>query len=125
MVRPSTFFFSNEDFEFIKAVFMKENTLKFHLEEDFHFRLILHKRDFTPGVTIQANIVDAITKSRRMFMVLSRYVEMMSNGLVWSLGSILQHTLRIQVRQENVYSILEVSRYHLGAWKNFSLRMQK
>ena len=65
-------YFSNEDFEFIKAVFMKENTLKPYLEEDFHFKLVLHKRDFTPGATIQSNIVDAITKSRRMFMILSR-----------------------------------------------------
>ena len=74
---------------------MKENTLTLHLEEDFHFKLILHKRDFTPGVTIQSNIVDAITKSRRMFMILSRYVEMMSKGSAWLLGSSLQHTLRI------------------------------
>ena len=51
---------------------MKDNTLKLYLEEDFGFKLILHKRDFTPGVTIQGNIVDAITKSRRMFVILSR-----------------------------------------------------
>ena len=61
---------------------MKDNTLILHLEEDFHFKLILHKRDFTPGVTIHSNIVDAITKSRRMFMVLSRYSQVISFSLV-------------------------------------------
>ena len=51
---------------------MKNNCLDLYLEKDFDFKLILHKRDFTPGVTIQANIVDAIKHSRRMFMILSR-----------------------------------------------------
>ena len=72
-------YFSNEGFDFIKAVFIKENTLKPYLEEDFHFKLVLHKRDFTPGATIQSNIVDAITKSRRIFMILSRLISYKSD----------------------------------------------
>ena len=64
--------FSNEDFDFISDIFMKDE-LKLYLEDDFNFELVLHQRDFTPGLSIQDNIADAITQSRRMFTVLSRY----------------------------------------------------
>lgn len=50
-----------------------KDELKSYLEDDFNFELILHQRDFTPGLSIQDNIADAITQSRRMFTVLSRY----------------------------------------------------
>ena len=64
--------FSSEDSEFIHDVFMKNDSIDLYLEEDCNFKLILHERDFTPGVTIHSNIVDAITHSRRMFTILSR-----------------------------------------------------
>ena len=51
---------------------MKPNAINLYLEEDFNFKLLLHERDFTPGVSIQTNIADAIMHSRKMFMVLSR-----------------------------------------------------
>ena len=51
---------------------MKDDGRTLYFEDDFNFKLILHERDFVPGVTIQANIVDAIKHSRRMIMILSR-----------------------------------------------------
>ena len=58
--------------EFVRNVFMKEDRRTLYFEDDFDFKLILHERDFVPGVTIHANIVDAIKHSRRMIMILSR-----------------------------------------------------
>ena len=65
--------FSNEDFDFMSDIFMKDDTSNLYLEDDFHFEIILHQRDFIPGLSIQDNIADAITQSRRMFTILSRY----------------------------------------------------
>ena len=53
---------------------MKRDRTTLFFEDDFHFKLILHERDFVPGVTIHANIVDAIKHSRRMIMILSRLI---------------------------------------------------
>ena len=53
---------------------MKEDGKTLYFEDDFNFQLILHQRDFVPGVTIHANIVDAIKHSRRMIMILSKLV---------------------------------------------------
>ena len=66
-------FCSIHDLEFVRNVFMKEDRRTLYFEDDFNFKLILHERDFVPGVTIHANIVDAIKHSRRMIMILSRY----------------------------------------------------
>ena len=52
---------------------MNKDGQTLHFEDEFDFKLILHERDFVPGVTIHANIVDAIKHSRRMIMILSRY----------------------------------------------------
>ena len=51
---------------------MEENTLKVKLEEEFGFRLALHQRDFPVGYTINANILFAVARSRRMIMILSK-----------------------------------------------------
>ena len=51
---------------------MNKDGQTLHFEDEFNFNLILHERDFVPGVTIHANIVDAIKRSRRMIMILSR-----------------------------------------------------
>ena len=53
---------------------MNKDGQTLHFEDEFDFKLILHERDFVPGVTIHANIVDAIKHSRRMIMILSRSV---------------------------------------------------
>ena len=53
---------------------MKEDGKTLYFEDDFNFKLILHERDFVPGVTILANIVDAIKHSRKMIMILSRSI---------------------------------------------------
>ena len=53
---------------------MKEDGKTLYFEDDFNFKLILHERDFVPGVTILANIVDAIKHSRKMIMILSKLV---------------------------------------------------
>ena len=42
------------------------------LEEDHGFKLIIHERDFMPGAQILANIAEAVTKTRRMIMLLTR-----------------------------------------------------
>ena len=65
-------YFSIHDTDFVKDLFMKEDRTTLYFEDDFNFKLILHERDFVPGVTILANIVDAIKHSRRMIMILSR-----------------------------------------------------
>ena len=52
---------------------MKENVLEF-LENAYGFKICLHERDFTVGDTIPANIEAAIRHSRRMIMVISRYI---------------------------------------------------
>ena len=66
--------FSVHDADFVKDVFMKKDRETLYFEDDFNFKLILHERDFVPGVTILANIVDAIKHSRRMIMILSRSI---------------------------------------------------
>ncbi len=43
------------------------------LEEDDGFRLVLHQRDFMPGRLILENIAEAVQRSRRMIVLLSRY----------------------------------------------------
>ena len=48
------------------------NTLTPYLEELFGFSLILHERDFPGGVTIMANIINALEKSRKMIMLLTK-----------------------------------------------------
>ena len=62
-------------------MFMKNDSLNLYLEDDFDFKMILHKRDFIPGITIQTNIVNAVTQSRRMFIILSRYQTYFQNTL--------------------------------------------
>ena len=42
-----------------------------NLEKVSEFRLCIHHRDFMPGLPIEENIVDAITKSRKTILVLS------------------------------------------------------
>lgn len=43
------------------------------LEKEHGFQLILHQRDFSPGVPIMRNIAEAVQKTRRMIMLLSRF----------------------------------------------------
>ena len=42
------------------------------LEEDHGFQMIFHMRDFMPGIPITDNITQAISKTRRMIMLLSK-----------------------------------------------------
>ena len=51
---------------------MVGNTLTPYLEEEHDFKLILHERDFPGGVTIMANIVRAVERSRKMIMILTK-----------------------------------------------------
>lgn len=51
---------------------MMEDTLTPYLEEEYGFSLILHERDFPGGVTIMANIINAVEKTRRMIMILTK-----------------------------------------------------
>ena len=53
-------------------IFLKYDQSTPILEEDHGFELILHKRDFVPGQVILSNIVEAVNKSRKMLMLLSR-----------------------------------------------------
>ena len=58
----------------MRKIFFKEDGVIPMLETEDHFTLILHQRDFVPGRLIISNIEEAVTKSRRMIMLLSRYV---------------------------------------------------
>ena len=58
----------------MREIFMKDDGNTAILEEDHKFQLILHERDFMPGVQITRNIESAVTKTRRMVMLLSRYI---------------------------------------------------
>ncbi len=51
---------------------MVQNTMILYLEEEHGFQVILHERDFPGGVTIMANIVRAVERSRKMIMILSK-----------------------------------------------------
>ena len=46
--------------------------LESFLENDYHYRLHIHTRDFELGRTIDSNIEEAITHSRRLIVLLSR-----------------------------------------------------
>ena len=66
--------FSVEDDMTMREIFMKDDGNTAILEEDHEFQLILHERDFVAGVQIITNIEKAVTKTRRMVMLLSRYI---------------------------------------------------
>ena len=66
--------FSAEDDLIMREIFMKEDGNTAILEEDHGFQLILHERDFMPGVPITSNMEEAVTQTRRMIMLLSRYL---------------------------------------------------
>ena len=57
----------------MRDLFMKYDGFTPILEEDHGFQLVLHQRDFVPGTPILTNIAEAVTKTRRMIMLLSRY----------------------------------------------------
>ena len=65
---------SNEDFEVMDQIFLttKGPNLEFFLENDYHYRLRIHTKDFELGRTIDSNIEEAITHSRRLIVLLSR-----------------------------------------------------
>ncbi len=45
-----------------------------YLERDLGYKLCFHERDFLVGESIPANIEAAINHSRRMIMIISRYL---------------------------------------------------
>ncbi len=53
-------------------LFMVKGTKIPYLEQEHGFRIILHERDFPVGYTIMGNIVNAVERSRKMIMVLSK-----------------------------------------------------
>ena len=53
---------------------MVENTLNPYLETEHGFMLCIHNRNFLAGVSIISNIANAVDKSRRMIMMLTRSV---------------------------------------------------
>ena len=56
----------------MKELFLKPDGRTPILEEDHDFKLVLHQRDFRPGTAILHNIAQAVSRSRRMIMLLSR-----------------------------------------------------
>ena len=63
---------SENDIQHLEEICMKYDGVTPILEEDHGFSLILHQRDFTPGAPILQNIAEAVTKTRRMIMLLTR-----------------------------------------------------
>ena len=53
---------------------MKYDNMTFILEEDHSFKMTVPLRDFAPGTVMLNNIAEAVMKSRRMIMLLSRLV---------------------------------------------------
>ena len=53
---------------------MKYDNMTFILEEDHSFKMTVPLRDFVPGTVMLNNIAEAVMKSRRMIMLLSRLV---------------------------------------------------
>ncbi len=50
-----------------------------YLEEELGFTVCIHERDFMPGLSIWANIQNAIERSRRTIAVISRSVVPIEN----------------------------------------------
>ena len=63
---------SERDVDVMKEFFIKYDGTTAILEEDHGFKLIFHQRDFMPGNVILFNMVEAVDKSRRMIMMLSK-----------------------------------------------------
>ena len=65
---------SNDDFEVIDQIFLitPSPDLESFLERDYDYKLHIHTRDFELGRTIDSNIEEAITHSRRLIVLLSR-----------------------------------------------------
>ena len=66
---------SSEDFDVMNQIFCIEEHNghgESFLERDYDYRLHIHTRDFELGRTIESNIEEAITHSRRLIVLLSR-----------------------------------------------------
>ncbi|ELU08227.1 hypothetical protein CAPTEDRAFT_27766, partial [Capitella teleta] len=58
--------FNQTDYNFVRSEIMQ------HLEEKEHFKLCVHFRDFLAGIPIADNISNAINRSHRTIILLSR-----------------------------------------------------
>ena len=56
----------------MQELFLKYDGLKSILEENHDFRVVIPQRDFLPGTVLLNTVADAITKSRRMIILLTR-----------------------------------------------------
>ncbi len=72
MQKSNLFLFSYLDRKIMKKLIMVGNTMDPYLEQEHGLSLILHERDFPGGVTIMANIIRAVERSRKMIMLLSK-----------------------------------------------------
>ena len=68
----TSFYYRHVDRDLLRTLFMLGDSLKPYLENIFGFKLILHERDFPGGVTIIENIIQAVSRSRRMIVLLTR-----------------------------------------------------
>ena len=69
-----TFFCSSEDFEVMDQIFCtggNNDDPESFLERDYNYRLHIHTRDFRVGQPILSNIVEGITCSRHLTVLLS------------------------------------------------------
>ncbi len=66
------FLYSHIDRAAMCKLFMVGDTLDPYLEKEHDFSLVLHERDFPGGVTIMANIIRAVERSRKMIMILTK-----------------------------------------------------
>ncbi len=55
-------------------MFMKSH-VKQYLENELGYKLCFHERDFVVGESIPANIEAAINHSRRMILLISKFVQ--------------------------------------------------
>ena len=68
-------FCSYQDFPWVKEVLLKNKRKrgwKFPLEKKYGYKFIAPNRDFMIGTTIRANVTEAVNKSRRIIIILSR-----------------------------------------------------
>ncbi len=79
---------------------MKEHVLRY-LEEDLGYTLCFHERDFLLGESIPANIEAAINHSRRMIMIISRFVVHTSSSV-----SSLRHDCKMHFGEQKTSAAL-------------------
>ena len=66
--------YSEEDFDWVNHVFKYDAISKFRMEEEFGFKFIEPQRDLEPGSSKLTKTTEAMERSRRMIIIISRWM---------------------------------------------------